>query len=432
LNPSRPFASQGFSAFSEPCHFDEDQFLVNVDYVVSDRNRVAARFLQADDNENVTFPGNGLNTAGNIAGFRGPSDSEFTLLSVADTYMMAKNWLNEARFGYFRNRTSTDSSAPFKWSDVGVAESDTNRENELPSLNVLGSVSMASSFPREFTQNSFVFTDDVSSLQGAHALRFGGSVTRLQVDATVAGVGSFLQFLSWPDFLLGLSGQDNGTGGFSNVFGSVDLFGLFTRQNRVWEGSAYAQDDYKVFPTLTLNLGLRYERLGQFSDELGRNSTFNIKDADPNPPASGSLAGYIVASSFPGTPPPGVRRASNTLATEGAGQNGIAPRIGFAWNVSPSMGQLILRGGYGIFYSRPTGQAFTQMTSGRSIRRAAIEHGSGKRRCVIPNAVRATVSDGGLLSHVHSVRCRSKIKRQYPRPRYSPGFHSAVLVESSG
>ena len=100
---------------------------------------------------------------------------------------------------------------------------------------------------------------------------------------------------------------------------------------------------------------VRYERLGQFGDKLGRNSSFDVNKANANPPPSGSLDGYIVASNFPGALPPGVTRADNTFANYGAGQNTIAPRIGFAWQVLPMTNRLVLRGGYGMYYSRPTG-----------------------------------------------------------------------------
>lgn len=100
--------------------------------------------------------------------------------------------------------------------------------------------------------------------------------------------------------------------------------------------------------SLTLNIGLRYERIGQFGDNLGRNSSFDLSKADANPPAGGSLAGYIVASNFSGTLPSGVTRANNPFGNYGEGQNTIAPRIGFAWQLLPSSSALVLRGGYGI------------------------------------------------------------------------------------
>jgi len=363
VDPTKPLARQGFSVFTDPCDFDENQFSTNVDYLTRQNSKIAARFFLADDNETVTFPGNGLNPAGNIPEFPSPGDSGFRVFSLAHTYTFHNAWLNEARIGFVRTRTTTEARTPVDWSDIGVAEGAMSHNNELPSLEILGSVSIASGFPRTIAQNSFVFGDNLSFVRGAHTVRLGGSLTRLQDNVNLVGLGSFLQFLSWPDFLLGLSAEDNGTG-FSNVFASFDDFGLTNREFRVWEGTAFAQDDYRIRRSLTLNIGLRYERLGQFGDRLGRNASFDIGKADPNPPPSGSVAGYIVASNFPGVLPPGILRANNTFGNYGDGQNTIAPRIGFAWQFLPRTSRMVLRGGYGTYYSRPTGQAFYQNVLG--------------------------------------------------------------------
>ncbi len=357
VDPSKPFTSSGFSAFTKPCHFREDQGSGNLDYAISEKSQLATRFFVAESDQLVTFPGGPLNSAGNTQGFDSPGGSEFVVFSLAHTYMLSNASLNQARVGFVRTSTNMEADAPFKWSDVGVSEGGLNRNNELPSLNILGSVSMASVFPRTYSQDSFVFNDIFSFLKRSHAVKVGGSLTRMQDDLYFAGTGSFVQFLSWPDFLLGLDASGNGTGIHSNVFQSSDIFGLLNRDYKVWEASAFAQDDYRVRRSLTLNLGVRYERLGQFGDELGRNSSFDIGKANANPPPSGSLDGYIVASNFPGVVPEGVIRASNSFGTYGEGQDTVAPRIGFAWQVLPKTSRLVVRGGYGIYYSRPTGQA---------------------------------------------------------------------------
>jgi TonB dependent receptor-like, beta-barrel len=201
-------------------------------------------------------------------------------------------------------------------------------------------------------------------IQGTHSIRLGGSITRLQDNVNIVGLGSYLLFLSWPDFLLGLDAQSNGTGSFSNVYASADDFGLFQRNYRAWEGSAFVQDDIRVRKSLTLTLGLRYERFGQFGDELGRNSSFDTNKVDPNPPPGGSLDGYVVGSNFQGTLPTGVQRVNNTAGNYADGQNTIAPRIGFSWQILPRLNRVALRGGYGVYYSQPTGQAFFQSVFG--------------------------------------------------------------------
>jgi Carboxypeptidase regulatory-like domain len=364
IDRSQPFARSGFSAFTAPCDFREDQGSGSLDYIASQKSRFAARLFVADTDELITFPGNGRNPAGNIRGFDSPVGSDFVAVSIAHTYTINNDLLNEARFGFVRTATQSQSQAPFKWSDVGVSESEMNSNNELPTLNILGSVSMAPAYPRTYTQNTYSVSDTFSILHGAHALKSGGSLALLHEHFNIPGLTSSLQFLSWPDFLLGLDASDNGTGMFSNVFASTDIFGLLSRDFQAWEGSAFIQDDYRVGRFVTLNLGLRYERLGQFGDKLGRNSSFDMRKAEPNPPANGSFDGYVVASNFSGALPPGVIRASNASGTYAEGQNTIAPRIGFAWQILPTTNRLLLRGGYGIYYSRPTGQASAASITG--------------------------------------------------------------------
>lgn len=358
IDASKPFANQGFSVFSEPCHFSENQSLMNADYTPSQRDHLAARFFVAKDRQLVTFAGNG-NVAGNMPGFSSPGRADFFVASLAYTRVASTAKLNQARLSFVRTSSKTGANAPFAWSDVGITEGDLNRGNELPSLQILGSLGMASAFPRTYTQDSAGFSDVFSWMKGAHSLQFGGSITRLQEPLHFAGFGSFVEFLSWPDFLLGLNGRDNGTGTFSNVFQSSDAFGLLNREFNGWEFSAFGEDNYRLRRSLTLNLGVRYERAGQFGDKLGRNASFDVRRANENPPPSGSRDGDIVASNFPGAVPPGVIRVNNTSGTYGQGQNTLAPRIGFAWRLLPETTRLALRGGYGIYYSRPTGQAFT-------------------------------------------------------------------------
>src|SRR5215472_4920281 len=239
INLSKPFAQQGFSAFTEPCQFTENQGLANADYAASAKSRFAGRLFLSNDSDTVTFPGNGLNPSGNISGFPSPSDSGFRVFSLENTYALTSNWLNEVRAGYVRTRTKTTAIAPFKCSDVGVSEGEMSQNNELPSLSILGSISVASGFPRSITQNSFVFDDVLSFVKGAQSVRLGGSLTRLQDNINLFGLGSFVHFLSWPDFLLGLDAVSNGTA-FSNVFASFDVFGLTDREYRAWEGSGFA------------------------------------------------------------------------------------------------------------------------------------------------------------------------------------------------
>jgi Carboxypeptidase regulatory-like domain len=358
IDLSSPFATQGFSVFTEPCHFGEDQVLFNLHHLASQKHEFTVHLFFSNSDQSVTFSGTS-NAMGNTPGFTSPGSADFFVGSLTHTYLVSNTELNEFRIGFVRTVGKTGANAPFAWSDIGVAESTMNNANELPSLQIMGSLSMASAFPRTYIQNNAVLNDGFSWFKGAHALQFGGSILRMQDPLEFGGFGSFVQFLSWPDFLLGLSGTDNGTEIFSNVFKSSDAFGLLNRKFLGWEFSTYAQDNYRISRRLTVNLGIRYERPGQFADKLGRNGSFDVTKANYNPPQTGSLDGLILASNFLGATPPGVTKVDNKFGTYGEGQNTFAPRIGFALQLLPRTSSLALRGGYGLYYSRPTGQVFT-------------------------------------------------------------------------
>ena len=360
VNPSLPLASQGFSIISTPCPFNEDQFLVNLDENLSQKSSLAGRFMWSDGAMTVTFPGNGLNGTGNISGFPSDIDNHFRVLSVSWVQLIRPQLLNDLRFGYTNTLGSSSAHAPFAWSDLGVAAGAMNNENGLPSLGIEGSINLATAFPRTFNQKRFYLSDNLTWSHAQHLIEMGGSLSRILDDVNIIGLGSLAEFLSWPDFLLGLNAQQNGTNLFSNVYASIDDYGLLDREYRSWDGSLFIGDHFRAASSLVLDFGLRYDRIGQFNDALGRNATFDVSRVDPNPPETGSLAGYIVAANYPRVVPPGVFRASNGSATYGNGQNGLAPRTGFAWQPSIWGSRVAIRGGYGIYFSRPTGQTFFQ------------------------------------------------------------------------
>jgi Carboxypeptidase regulatory-like domain len=364
VDSTREFAGQGVSVLSDPCHYDADQFLINGDYLHSNKNNFSLRSLWSNSSQSVTFPTSDNFASANVYGFHNDTSDDFITISLSHTYTFNQNTLNQVRFGYVRTVGNTSAQAPFSWSDIGVTAGAMNQANELVNLTVVGSVGFTPGSPQRFSQNNYAVMDDFNYVSGKHTLKIGGSLTRVEDDVQIPGLGSAVQFLSWPDFLLGLNAKQNGTQLFSNVNQSIDYYGLLDREYRAWEGFAYGQDNYRISEAITLTLGLRYERLGQFGDCLGRNFSFDINKADPNPPLSGSTAGYIVGSNFAGELPAGVTRADNTFANYAVGQNGLAPRIGITWGVLPHVSRLLVRAGYGMYYSRPTGQAFLRSVSG--------------------------------------------------------------------
>jgi hypothetical protein len=385
INPSLPLASQGSSTISTPCRFDEDQYLANLDTDLSQNSRLSIRSMWSNDTMNISFPGNANSGTGNISGFASDIDNHFRVVSLSWVQLVKPQLLNESRFGYTNTLGSSTAQAPFAWSDIGVAAGSMNNENELPSLGIVGSINLASAFPRTFNQKRFYISDNLTYSRSRHLFEMGGSLSRIHDDVDIIGFGTFVDFLSWPDFLLGLNAEQNGTNLFSNVYESVDVYGLMNREYRKWNGSLFIGDRFRATDTLTLYGGLRYERLGQFDDALGRNSSFDINQSDATPPPAGSVAGYVVAANYPYAIPAGVIRASNNAANFGLGQNGLAPRVGFAWQPSIWLSRVAVRGGYGLYFSQPTGQTFFQTVFGAPFALARLNTGQANAAATFSN-----------------------------------------------
>ena len=174
--------------------------------------------------------------------------------------------------------------------------------------------------PQGRVQNSYQYLNAMTAARGAHTLKAGYEVGRVQAnsyfDNNVRGTMTFASFAAFGAGQPALYSQ---------------RFGNSVRGHRVWSQAAYLQDDWRVTPRLTLNVGLRLEMAGGVTEVNNINSNLNLN-----------------------------RRASLGLAGEGAlGTIDLGgsvyqpnwnwgPRFGLAWN--PRGGKTAVRGGYGIAY----------------------------------------------------------------------------------
>lgn len=370
VDSSKPFESQGFSAFSFACPYTEDQFMTNADWQLSTKSKLEGRFFFANSETAFTVPQANLG-GGTAPGFPVALTNNFRNFTLTHTYIFNQSLINRAEIGFHRTLGLYAQSKVFTYSQIGATVPDF--DNEIPAIALdFGSnngLSLGGNGQTvHLAQNAYSFQDSLSWTRGRHSFRFGGGVNRQQLNEVNFHFLAGELFLSWPDFLLGLDAEDNGTAPFapfglasSNIIASLDIPALFDRAWRVWETNAYAQDDIKVTPRLTVNLGLRYDRIGDISDSLGRNSSFDVRLADRNPAPGGSLAGYLVSSNYPGGAiPTDVKKLDNEFGIYGQNQNTWNPRLGFAWRL-PKTERLVLRGGYGVYHSRYTGQPFLQL-----------------------------------------------------------------------
>ncbi len=363
INTSLPFAGQGTSVLSNACYFNEDQFMTNGDWEQSAASQWQARFFFANSEQAYTFPSPNLGGEP-VPGFPLEEPDHFRNVSITNNHIFSSNLLNQAEFGFHRVWVDTNQEEAFQYSDIGasVPSFDT-----LPQVNILNGITTGGNGQTvKLATNTFVGIDTVSWTHGNHAFRFGAGIARPQYNLVALSYLGGIIFGTYTDALLGESQAENPNAfaayglGFSNLFLSIDFPNEDSRKWRALDDHAYVQDDYKVTPQLILNLGFRYERVGDLADAIGRNSNFNILAANPTPPASGTLQGFVVGSNFPGTPPAGVVKTSGELPFAGDGQNTLDPRVGFAWQL-PGTSKLVLRGGYGFFHETATGQPNLQL-----------------------------------------------------------------------
>jgi hypothetical protein len=373
--PAAQNSNTGTSTFSSPCQYTDDQFVSDVDLYHSERSHLSGKFFFMDSNQVSPFPGNQLGlVAASLAGFPQTTPNTTRDFSLTHTYTLNDHLINQAVIGFhrltggliqgyphatFANGAGCGNGA-FTLSSICVPAVP-SFDNAVPDVIVSGPFSLQNATESigfnvggngqgtAIAQNFYDVNDSVNYVRGKHSLHVGGGINRSQINFPLFHFFGGLYYPTFVDFLLGVPEI------------SIDVPGVFGREWRVWDGNAFVQDDYRITRKLTLNLGFRYERQGQLGDNSGRASTFDPALAVPIPPAAGSLQGFIVGSNYSGPPlPSGVIRASTNTAIDNDGQNGFEPRIGLAWQI-PGLSRAVLRGGYGIFFTRTTGEPFIQL-----------------------------------------------------------------------
>ena len=354
LIPAPQDLTTGQSTITRNCFYNADQFLTDIDYIQTDKSKLTGRFFFDNNKQNATLP---QGFAPMLRGFDQPVDTSFRNFSLTHTYAFNSRLLNQIVVSYNRLNNllsqtepmvqGQSGSVPFSYSAIGATAP--ALDDQYPGIGVLGQFELGGNGQgTSLIQNHYNVDDTVSYTLGRHSLSFGGGLSRQEINFEKFHFLGLSAFFVPADLLLG------------HVIESEDFVGVPDRSWRAWNGDLYIQDDLKATRRLTLNLGLRYERQGLIGDKLGRASIFDTTRANPEPPVTGSLQGYVVASNFQGTLPDGVVKASNDAALNGNGQNEWAPRLGFSWMV-PGSDRFVLRGGYGLFYTRSTGQPFLQL-----------------------------------------------------------------------
>jgi hypothetical protein len=313
---------------------------------------LSAYYFLDDWSQNNPFPV--AQGGANVPGFSADYLGRAQLLSLGDTKTLGSTAVNEFRFGMLRN--SNDLGKPVGGVGVSLASQGFEVGPGTPGIVALSpktegveSVGFNSftigTNTNELHQvaNTFQWLDNFSRVIGTHTLKVGGEFhyDEVNVNAIAQFNGSFLFFGSetgsdFADFLLGIPSQYNQSQ-LQPFYGRNKFLGL------------YGQDSWRVTRSLTLNYGLRWDRIEPWYEKYNQIATFV--------PGQQSVV-------FPGAPAsilyptdPGVSR---TLGPPG--NRDFAPRIGLAYSPSASgagllakilggPGKTSVRASYGMFYT---------------------------------------------------------------------------------
>jgi hypothetical protein len=300
---------------------NESQYIGRIDEKISDKDALFFRVADRDAYlKNVTVNPN-------FKSLSYPSNGDYVL---SETRIFSATVVNEARLSYIRESTPSKTGReganidPLR--DFGITG--LNFSNPLivgiPTASVSGYMGTGENFanPR-LLYSAPAFQDEIFIHRNKHSLHIGADYTRRRqdsfaVNATNQGSFTFSGQLSgnaFADFVLGLPYQTSVT----EYLTEVSL-----HQKHI---DAYIQDDWRVLPNLTLNLGARYEYAGSYTDLLGNARNFN----------------WQTLSLFP---TPGTTAPLNNPA------NDIGPRVGVAYNINKT--GTVVRGGYGLYFTQPT------------------------------------------------------------------------------
>ena len=247
LLPLIPVPNVGASGFSgsATAPVNIDQGTLDVSHNLGANDRLHGYYaLQRDERGEPTLQGN------SIPGFGDTRQSRRQIFTLNETHTFGSAVVNEARFGFNRIHISFTPNAQLNPLDFGIKNGVTEPIG-LPQMTVTGSglnLGGPAGFPQGRSDTTFAVSDTLSYLRGNHSFRFGGEWRRFYNNNTAKDTGTFA-FANMAAFLAGTANTFNVTLGDVSSAIAQGALGFFV------------QDNYKVRPNFTLELGFRYDWL---------------------------------------------------------------------------------------------------------------------------------------------------------------------------
>jgi hypothetical protein len=322
---------------NDPTQGIYDVYVARIDHVFSDKDRIFGRFLAQTDHEPTAsiYPTPGTDNYGVLAHnyYYNPSGTWYHNFSPI--------LINEFRFTYSRRQALSISAGANTNLASQIGIQGTNPAF-FPTVTLSGLAGFGNTTQQERLQtpiNSNQYVDNVSWQRGNHQLKFGVELrTSNNTDNYFPTAGGSFAFTN-----TGIS-TNAALGSLANLLlgrvNSATLQQAETLLTTSYSWGLFAQDDWRITPKLTVNIGLRYDLDAPRVEEHNRQNSF---DANAINPASGT-PGIITFSGING-----VSKYANDWD-----YHNIGPHIGFAYTANRST---VIRGGGAILYPGEYDQA---------------------------------------------------------------------------
>ncbi|MEP6643324.1 MAG: TonB-dependent receptor [Acidobacteriaceae bacterium] len=325
-------------------------FDVRLDQKFSDRNNTFFRFSFEDQPSSIPGTFNGLADGGGF--FSGVEDNSYRSFATSWSHLFTPQVVNEIRLGYnrinshrFQLNANTDVSSQLGFPGVPFSPG----IGGLPQLsfNDVATLGSPTFLPSKELQNSYTLSENLIWVKGKHTWKYGTEIRREEF--TIFQPASPRGDLGFDSTLTdNPAAQGSGGTGFASFMAGLTNGGSINNLHNVdyfrTTYALYGQDDWRLAPNLTLNLGLRYEVFLPVTERNNQLGTFDLTN-----PATPTI---IVPKGQNAQLTPNIASQVQISRTGSAGLinkdlNNFAPRIGLAYQLES---HTVLRSGYGIFY----------------------------------------------------------------------------------
>src|SRR5437016_2904047 len=299
----------------------------------SSGNQYNARvdYTRAKDLFAVSFYITPLNSVGGDLGANARPMADLTFdprnkyVALIWNHTLSSTMMNEARLNwtrFFANQLATNPNVAWNLPRFQI--------EDMPGDRITYGANQGTNSPGMFAQNQYEFRDTFSKLWGRHGFK-AGFVATLNQDNNDYEFGA-----ARPIYVAhGLWNFVDGTPIYEGI--NVNpLTGAPTDVHKYYrqhDYSFFGQDDIKLRPNFTLNVGLRYEYFAPLTEKFDRQSNLIL---GPGPTGLANATLKVGGPLYP------------------ADKNNFAPRLGFAWTPSKFMNKTVIRGGFGVAYNRIT------------------------------------------------------------------------------